>query len=187
VIDEQASARLPSPVPSGRDLVRGSELTFTSLRYGYSVTMIADEWVADETPGSWDGRFDPQRLDPDPGTDWLRDPRGATIEIGVLAVVPGTTLAAWEASEAPAVRVLACKEVPPPDSAMAASTRVLLLPETCPKPAVGETLGDQYVLNAFLVHGTSGLVAQWESEQGHEAADRASFLAILATWTWASR
>ncbi len=185
--DTQTPARdATTAVPSGREVMRGSEITFTSLRNGYSLTVNANDWLVNETPGTWDGTFDPHQLNPDPGTDWFRDPGVATIEIGVLAVPPNTTLAAWEASEAPAVRMLACQEVAPAEPVTVAGATVLLLPETCPRVVVGENRGDQYFLNAFVIHGTSGVVAQWDSEQGHEAGDRASFLSILATWAWAS-
>lgn len=177
----------PTPAPSGRELVRGSELTFTSVRNGYTVTVSADDWLVIETPGSWDGTFEPHQVNPDPGTDWIRDPGVATIEIGVLVVAPGTTLGSWEASEAPAVRMLGCSEASPAEPVTIAGTSVLLLSETCQRGAAAASRDNQYVLNAFAIHGTSALVAQWDSVQGHETSDRAAFLAILATWTWTSR
>ncbi len=82
--------------------------------------------------------------------------------------------------------MLACNEVPPAEPALAGAA-TLLLPETCPRAVAGEDRGNKFFLNAFAIHGTSGLVAQWSSEQGHEAADRVALLAILSTWTWTSR
>lgn len=175
----------PTPEPSGTVTVRGATAIFTSHRYGYSVAFSASDWLVRETPGAWNGIFESNPLSTtDSGTDWLRNPGVATIEIGVLDVPAGTTVAAWEASEAPSVRMLACTEAASAETATVAEERALLLPETCPKVVVGENAGNQYFLNAFLVHGTRALIAQWRSEQGHEAADRATFLRILGTLRW---
>jgi hypothetical protein len=177
-----AQTTAPTPVPSGTVTVRGTAATFTSLRYGYSLTVSAADWVVQETPGTWNGVFHPNNLqNPDPGTDWFREPGVATIEIGTLGVAGGTAVTAWEASEAPSVRMLDCREATSTEPVSLVGLQVLLLPETCPKVVVGEFAGDQYFLNAFMVHGTSGIVAQWNSVQGHEASDRATFLRILGT------
>jgi hypothetical protein len=180
------SAPTPTPVPTGKITVDGANQTFESLRYGYSLTASVADWLIRETAGDWNGVFEPRRLNPDPGTDWIRDPGVATIEIGEVTVPAGTTLAVWEASEAPAVRMLACTEATSPQPVTVAGQSALLLAETCPKVVEGEFAGNQFFLNAFLVHGTSGLVLQWNSQQGHEAADKATFLKILATLKWTS-
>jgi hypothetical protein len=179
-----AATSVPTPVPSGTIMVHGTTATFTSLRYGYRLTVSVADWLVSETPGTWNGIFQPNAVNPDSGSDWLRDPGVATVEIGVLAVAPGTTVAAWEASEAPSVRMLACKEAASAEAVTVAGAHLLLLPETCPKVVVGESAGDQYFLNAFLVHGTYAVIAQWRSEQGHETADRVAFLQILGTMRW---
>jgi hypothetical protein len=179
-----ATVATPTPVPSGRITVTGADQTFASLRYGYSLTVGAADWLVRETPGTWNGAFEPHHFNPDPGTDWFRDPGVATIELGVLAVSSGTTLATWEASEAPAVRGGACQDVPPAQALTVGGERLLLLPEACSKVVQGEFAGNQFFMNAFLVHGTDGVVVQWDSEQGHEAADKVAFLKILATLKW---
>jgi hypothetical protein len=176
---------VPTPVPSGTIEVHGATTTFTSVRYGYSVQVGTADWIVSETPGTWDGVLKLNDFAPESGTDWLKEPGIATVQIGVLAVPPGTTASAWESSEAPSVRKLACTEAASTQTVTISGLRVLLLPETCPKTVVGEFPGDQYFLNAFFVHGATGVIAQWRSEQGHAAADRATFLRILGTMKWA--
>ena len=113
--------------------------------------------------------------------DWFSEPGVASIEAGFLSVPPGTDVATWEAVEASSVNMFACHEAPKPEAAVIAGTAGLLLPETCPVDLVGSFPGDQFFINSFLVHGTTGVVIQWESRQGQGAADRASFLRILAS------
>jgi hypothetical protein len=175
---------VPTPVPSGTMAVHGATTTFTSLRYGYSVQVGTADWIVSETPGTWDGVLALNNPNAEPGTDWLKEPGIATVEIGVLALAPDTPVSAWEASEAPSVRKLACTEAASTQTVTISGLRVLLLPETCPKTVVGEFPGNQYFLNAFFVHGATGVIAQWRSEQGHAAADRATFLRILGTMKW---
>jgi len=180
-----AATTVPTPVPSGTIAVHGATTTFTSVRYGYSVQVGTADWIVSETPGTWDGVLALNDPYPESGTDWLKEPGIATVQIGVLAVPPGTTVTAWETSEAPSVRKLACTEAASTQAVTISGLPVLLLPETCPKTVVGEYPGNQYFLNAFFVHGATGVIAQWRSEQGHAAADRATFLRILGTMKWA--
>jgi hypothetical protein len=175
---------VPTPVPSGTMAVHGATTTFTSLRYGYSVQVGTADWIVSETAGTWDGVLALNNPNAEPGTDWLKEPGIATVEIGVLTLAPDTPVSAWEASEAPSVRKLACTEAASTQTVTISGLRVLLLPETCPKTVVGEFPGNQYFLNAFFVHGATGVIAQWRSEQGHAAADRATFLRILGTMKW---
>ena len=179
-----AATTVPTPVPSGTIAVHGATTTFTSVRYGYSVQVGTADWIVSETPGTWDGVLALNDPYPESGTDWLKEPGIATVQIGVLAVPPGTTVTAWETSEAPSVRKLACTEAASTQAVTISGLPVLLLPETCPKTVVGEFPGNQYFLNAFFVHGAKGVIAQWRSEQGHAAADRATFLRILGTMKW---
>lgn len=180
-----ATAAGPTPLPSGTIELQGGNQTFTSLRYGYSLTVGSPaDWLVRETPGIWNGVLDLHRSAPDPGTDWFRHPGVATIQVGFQDVPAGMTLAAWEAAEAPSAKVLDCTEAKTAQTVTVAGGKALLLPETCPKDVVGEFPGDQFFLNVFLVHGTSGVLVQWNSQQGHETADRATFLQILGTWAF---
>jgi len=175
--------------------VRGTSQTFTSRRYGYSLTVTTD-WAINETPGNWNGVIVRNASIPDPGTDWFSDPGVATIEVGFQAVPPGTTVAAWEASEATYVQngiaVLGgermCQEAAVTQTVQVAGREVLLLPELCPAVGAdqvpGHNAGDQSFINAFLVDGTRGVVLQWYSANGGEAAARAAFLPILGTLTF---
>ena len=171
VASMSAATTVPTPVPSGTIAVHGATTTFTSVRYGYSVQVGTADWIVSETPGTWDGVLALNDPYAESGTDWLKEPGIATVQIGVLAVPDGTTVTAWESSEAPSVRKLACTEAASTQTATVSGLQVLLLPETCPKTVVGEFPGNQYFLNAFFVHGATGVIAQWRSEQGHAAAD----------------
>ncbi len=188
-----AASAAPTPAPSGMIAVRGTSQTFTSRRYGYSLTVTTD-WAINEAPGSWNGLISRNSYNPDPGTDDFSDPGVATIEVGFQAVPPGTTVAAWEASEASSVQngiaVLGgermCPEAAATQTVRVAGREVLLLPEPC--PSVGATqasnASSRSFINAFLVDGTSGVVLQWYSANGGEAAARAAFLPVLGTLTF---
>ena len=175
--------------------VRGTSQTFTSRRYGYSLTVTTD-WAINEAPGRWNGLIARNSYNPDPGTDDFSDPGVATIEVGFQAVPPGTTVAAWEASEASSVQngiaVLGgermCPEATATQTVHVAGREVLLLPEPCPSIGATQVQGSnasgQSFINAFLVEGTRGVVLQWYSANGGEAAARAAFLPILGTLTF---
>ena len=190
-----AASAAQTPAPSGMIAVRGTSQTFTSLRYGYSLTVTTD-WAINEAPGSWNGTIARNSYNPDPGTDDFSDPGVATIEVGFQAVPPGTTVAAWEASEASSVQngiaVLGgermCPEAATTQTVRVAGREVLLLPEPCPSvganQAQGSSVSSRSFINAFLVDGTSGVVLQWYSANGGEAAARAAFLPILGTLTF---
>ncbi len=172
--------------------VQGTSQTFTSRRYGYSLTVTTD-WAINEAPGSWNGVIVRNASAPDSGTDEFSDPGVATIEVGFQAVPRGTTVAAWEASEASSVQngiaVLGgermCPQAAATQTVQVAGREVLLLPEPC--PSIGATqvsnASSRSFINAFLVDGTSGVVLQWYSANGGEAAARAAFLPILGTLT----
>lgn len=168
---------LVTPVPTGIIAIQGDLQTLTSYRYGYRLS-VPTSWVVEETPGGWAGSI--TRVEPrDAGMDWFSEPGVATIEVGFLALPAGTTVAGWEAAEAPAVRMYACRQAAKPTSVRIAGEPGLLLPEACPADVVGDFPGDQYFVNAFVVHGDTGVVIQWNSLRGHEAADRAAFLGIV--------
>jgi hypothetical protein len=76
-----------------------------------------------------------------------------------------------------------CPEATATQTVRVAGREVLLLPEPC--PSIGATqasnASSRSFINAFLVDGTSGVVLQWYSANGREAAARAAFLPILGT------
>jgi hypothetical protein len=111
--------------------------------------------------------------------DSFSEPGAATVEAGFRTVSPGTTVAEWESAESSSVRMYACAEAAKPTSVRIAGAAGLLLPETCPVDVVGDFPADQFFINAFVVHGATGVVIQWNSRRGQEAADRALFLGIL--------
>lgn len=147
---------------------------FKSARYPYSITLTAD-WTVKANPGTWSGAL---LTDTQPGTDFYIDttppPVDWVIQVGFLPVASGTTLSAWAAAEGPrAVEVQFCSAQAPEPATTIGSYQVIIQRVNC--------RGDEFVLNAFLLHGGDGILLEWTSPSGNETADRAKFLAILAT------
>ena len=173
-----SEAALAAPSP-GTIAVHGKSQTFSSNRYGYSVTIPAS-WLVTEIPGKWNG-IAKGVGEQDAGTDRFSSPGVIAIEVGFQAQADGTSIAAWESSEAAWVREGDCTEASSTEAIKVAGRDVLLLGETCPSQVIGENPGNQSFLNAFLVNGGTGVLIQMNSRKGHEAADRATFLQILGT------
>ena len=157
VVPSAAASALPPAAP----------LVFRSPRYPYSITLTAD-WTLTAFPGTWNGVlvFAGQK-----GTDEYGSGSGI-FEIGFLPVASGTTLSAWARTESPRATLSDCGDGPFQPPTLVGSYQVILQPGSC---------READVLSAFLVHGSNGVLLQWRTVGGNATADRAAFLAILAT------
>lgn len=174
-----ASGAAGTATSAGTITVHGKSQTFSSVRYAYSLTVPAN-WLVAEIAGKWNG-IAKGVGEQDAGTDRFSDPGVIAIEVGFQAQAPGTGVAAWEAGEASWVLEGDCAEAASTEQISVAGQAMLLLAETCPAQVIGENPGNQSFLNAFLVHGSNGILIQMNSRKGHEATDRATFLQILGT------
>ena len=154
-----------SPIP-----VVGGQ-TFTSARSHYSIEVPA-AWLVSAHPGTAVFPF----LGNDTGTDNFSNPGAAKIELAVLAVAAGTTLASWEALTASLDHDPSgmCLERPPAQSIRAAGGAALLLQWDC-------SAAYRTQFSASFVHAGSGYYVVWSSPPGNAANDEGTFLGILAT------
>lgn len=181
-----AAPPTPTPAPSSTigpsQSAAGKLVPFTSPIYGYTIEYPA-EWVVRPAARPLSGLELP--LDTSPGVDTLAlpiDRYGAspsgphgTIFVSSAQIASGTTLASWTTGQVGAV----CGAPPAPEPIKVdGEAGILLTYTTC-----NGNLFTSLWVTAF--HGTSGFYVLFSNDPGTEAADRALFERILATFTFA--
>ncbi len=164
-------ASVASPMATAAPTPTLGPMVFRSPRYPYSITLTR-EWTLTANPGHWTGVL--ATLE-DPGTDLYYDaspPAARIMQLGFLPVAQGMTLSAWAAAEAPRATAGDCTPGAFESPTSLGGNVVILEAVGCP---------ETFVTSAFLVHDREGVLLQWGSPRGNETADRATFLAILAT------
>lgn len=163
---EPARIETPRPAPTGTS---SAPVTFTSSRYGYSLTMPPG-WSIEEKPGAWNG----ENNDPggEPGMDayhqYLRE-ADPPLTIGVLALKPGTTVQEWVQSEASRTTIRGCQPDPGLEKTSLAGEAGLIQRQTCQSLTV---------TNIFLVNKDRGYLLSW----GGTPEGLHTFLEILPTF-----
>jgi hypothetical protein len=161
---------------------------FTSERFGYSL-LVPPGWLFRDRPGEWPD-FDP--VDPRRGTGIdtfaaYLDGRNLALGIGARPLAEGDTLESW--SETAQRLILesvgegVCHETNEAEPAPAepltlAGEPALLLAYQCPQSY------DNYGLVALAIHDGNGYWLTWLGPQGNEAGDRATFLALLDSFSF---